>query len=112
MNWIPCHAWLKWPVDTEVSNNDTNGTCRNFQSSWTWCIETLWHQKEPADFFTTWVAEERGKKLEKTQKREECAKERRMYMTYSNPSTVGHVVVRVEPPPPTASSWVGERRYY
>ena len=53
-------------------------------------METLWQQKEPADLFATWVSKERMKELEKTQKKNAHD----MFK-----STVGHVVVRVEPPP-------------
>jgi hypothetical protein len=57
-------------------------------------METLRQQKHPADLFATWVSEERLSELRKQQKR----------WSDMFKSTVGHIVVRVEPPPLSSSN--------
>ena len=90
------------PVHVATLNHHGHGVLKEFCDIMSpkvlilqgWCtdqppdhsMETLALQKHPADLFATWVSDERLNELQKQKKLRNMFK-----------STVGHVVVRVEP---------------
>ena len=108
-------AKMAGPVHVATLNHHGHGVLEEFCALMSpkvvilqgWCtdqppnhsIETLLRQKNPAKLFATWVSEERIKEVEKETKK---------HIRDIFKSTVGHVVIRVEHPPPRAPSWAND----